>query len=214
MAMALRVVVPPHPLISHWLTVLRDPQTPAPLFGSAMAELGRWLTYEALRDWLPQRDVSLETPHGSIQAQVVDPAVPLLAITALPTAIGLWQGAQAVLPAAQLGHVVVADGSLQLQSLPDPIASRCGVLLFWSELAEPEPLLLLLDRLAERGVSGQRLRLITTLVAAPALHELGQRHEALTLYTAGIDQDLDELGRIRPGLGSLASRLLGFEQPN
>ncbi|MGA0279595.1 MAG: uracil phosphoribosyltransferase, partial [Vulcanococcus sp.] len=51
MSKTLRVVVPPHPLIGHWLTVLRDRETPQPLFATAMAELGRWLTYEAMRDW-------------------------------------------------------------------------------------------------------------------------------------------------------------------
>ena len=53
MPLQLRVYVPPHPLIQHWLGVARDAQTPAPLFRTAMAELGRWLTYEALREWLP-----------------------------------------------------------------------------------------------------------------------------------------------------------------
>ena len=53
MAMSLRVVVPPHPLIGHWLTMLRHRETPAALYATALQELGRWLTYEALRDWLP-----------------------------------------------------------------------------------------------------------------------------------------------------------------
>ena len=44
MSKALRVVVPPHPLIGHWLTLLRDRDTPSALFATAMAELGRWLT--------------------------------------------------------------------------------------------------------------------------------------------------------------------------
>ena len=59
MAMALRVVVPPHPLIGHWLAVLRDRHTPGPLYASATTELGRWLSYEALRDWLPHRSFSV-----------------------------------------------------------------------------------------------------------------------------------------------------------
>ena len=59
MAMTLRVGVPPHPLIGHWLSVVRDRQTPPAIYASATAELGRWLTYEALRDWLPQRRVAL-----------------------------------------------------------------------------------------------------------------------------------------------------------
>ena len=48
MAMTLRVVVPPHPLIGHWLTMLRHRETPAPVYGTAMQELGRWLTDDEL----------------------------------------------------------------------------------------------------------------------------------------------------------------------
>ena len=62
MAMALRVVVPPHPLIGHWLAVLRDRHTPGPLYASATTELGRWLSYEALRDWLPHRSIQVDPP--------------------------------------------------------------------------------------------------------------------------------------------------------
>ncbi|NEO64544.1 MAG: uracil phosphoribosyltransferase, partial [Moorea sp. SIO4G2] len=51
MTLQLRVYVPPHPLVKHWLGVARDASTPPPLFKSAMTELGRWLTYEAMRDW-------------------------------------------------------------------------------------------------------------------------------------------------------------------
>jgi uracil phosphoribosyltransferase len=77
MALSLRVVVPPHPLIAHWLTLLRDNATPSPLFTSAMGELGRWLTYEALRDWLPHCPVTVETPGGPCDGSIVDPSVPL-----------------------------------------------------------------------------------------------------------------------------------------
>ena len=70
MPSSFRVVVPPHPLVAHWLTVLRDQQTPSPLFATAMKELGRWLTYEASRDWLPQRTITVETPLASCEGQV------------------------------------------------------------------------------------------------------------------------------------------------
>ena len=210
MAMALRVVVPPHPLLNHWLTVLRDQHTPTPLYATAMAELGRWLSYEALRDWLPHRQISVETVGGPAQGQIVDASVPLLATLTLPAAMGLWQGAQAVLPSAQLGSVALEGATLRLINLPQPITANTGVLLFWSALADPEPLLVVLDHLAQQGVAGQRLRLITAVAAAPALHEIGERHEALTIYTAAIDPELDAAGQIRPGIGDVNSRLLGF----
>eukprot|EP00250_Pteridium_aquilinum_P015371 c22548_g1_i1 orf=763-1047(+) len=51
----LLVFVPPHPLIKHWLSVLRNELSPVPIFRSALAELGRFLIYEAARDWLVRR---------------------------------------------------------------------------------------------------------------------------------------------------------------
>ncbi|HAC64048.1 MAG TPA: uracil phosphoribosyltransferase, partial [Cyanothece sp. UBA12306] len=63
MTFQLRVYVPDHPLIKHWLGVARDVNTPSVLFKTAMAELGRWLTYEGTRYWLPTLETTLETPN-------------------------------------------------------------------------------------------------------------------------------------------------------
>lgn len=212
MAMALRVVVPPHPLLSHWLTVLRDGQTPQPLYATALAELGRWLTYEAMRDWLPRRQVEISTPMAQAQGEVVDAAIPLLALIGLRAGLGLWQGGQTVLPAALVGHLSATPDGPVTAALPDPLPQGCGVVLFWGELAEPEPLLEVLDHLAARGISGPRLRLITALAAAPALHRVGEQHGELTLHCAAIDPDLDEQGAVRPGIGRIETRLFGFQQ--
>jgi uracil phosphoribosyltransferase len=214
MAMALRVVVPPHPLLRHWLTVLRDRQTPQPLYGSALAELGRWLSYEALRDWLPYRDLQIETDHGVCQGQVIESSVPLLAAVCLPSALGLWQGAHAVLPAAQLALVGADLGASGPTIFPQSIDGRAGVLVYWGELGEPGPVLDLLDHLAAEGVSGERLRLITAIASAPSLQSVGERHGSLTIYTAAIDPDLTESGRVVPGIGDMQQRLLGFNSDN
>merc|ERR1711991_358503 len=84
MAMSLRVVVPPHPLIGHWLTMLRHRETPAALYATALQELGRWLTYEALRDWLSHRREAVLTAQGETEGTVVEGDVPLLAMPVLP----------------------------------------------------------------------------------------------------------------------------------
>ncbi|WP_216902957.1 uracil phosphoribosyltransferase [Synechococcus sp. CCY 9618] len=215
MSMSLRVVVPPHPLIGHWLTLLRDRSTPSPLFATAMAELGRWLTYEALRDWLPHRQVTVETPLGTCDGQVVDPEVPLLVIPVLRGGLGLWQGAQSVLPSARVAHVgLEADSPGHqphwfLDDLPAAIDPRCGVLVVLPALASGAILLALLERLQGLGVTGQRLRVITTLAAAPGLKVVGERHGDLTLYCSGIDAEIDGLNRIVPGFGDVSERLYG-----
>jgi uracil phosphoribosyltransferase len=83
------------------------------------------------------------------------------------------------------------------------------VLVFTAELADGTSLIQLLDQLASRGVSGDRLRVVTTLASGPGLKAVGERHGALTLYTAGIDPDLNEPGQIVPGIGPVAERLFG-----
>ena len=55
MAMSLKVIVPPHPLIKHWLSILREKNTPNILYSTGYEQLGKWLTYEALRNWLPYK---------------------------------------------------------------------------------------------------------------------------------------------------------------
>ena len=140
--------------------------------------------------------------------------MPLLAAVCLPAALGLWQGAQAVLPAAQLALVGSDLGASGPSVLPRAIDARAGVRVYWGELAEPAPLLTLLDHLAAEGVSGERLRLITAIASAPALHAVGERHGSLTIYTAAIDPDLTETGRVVPGIGNMQQRLLGFASDN
>jgi len=210
MAMSLRVVVPPHPLIGHWLTLLRDRSTPTPLFGTAMAELGRWLTYEALRDWLPTQEVELDTPLARTQGQVVDATAPLLAVPLLPAGLGLWQGAQAVLPAAQVAPLLpAAQGPWALDSLPEQLDPRSGVLVIAPLIASGASLLPVLERLRELGATGQRLRVVTSLAGAPGLKAISERFDDLTLYTACIDAEVDENGQLLPGCGDLGWRLHG-----
>lgn len=217
MSMTLRVVVPPHPLIGHWLTVLRDRSTPSPLFATAMAELGRWLTYEALRDWLPHRTVTVRTPLASCEGTVVDAAVPLLAVPILRAGLGLWQGAQSVLPTARVAHMGLereessGRARLYLDSLPESIGERVGVVVFDPMLATAGSLIQVLERLEALGVVGDRLRVITALVASPGLRTLAERFPRLTIYTACIDAELDDSLRIVPGLGDAGDRLFGSE---
>jgi len=202
MAMTLRVVVPPHPLIGHWLSVLRDRETPAPLYATATAELGRWLTYEALRQWLPHRSVQLQTDLATTEGQVVDGSVPLVACVLGSAALGMWDGARAVLPTSRVLHLAPGE-----PDLPVNLDRRSGVLIFAAQVASGATLQRVLERLAEQGFSGERLRVITPLVASPGLVRLGDRFPDLTLHTACIDPEVTEEGRIRPGIGAVESRL-------
>lgn len=217
MAMSLRVVVPPHPLIAHWLTLARDADTPSPLFATAMTELGRWLTYEALRDWLPQQTVRVITPLAETEGTIIDGTVPLLVIPVLRGGLGLWQGGQTVVPAARVAHVGLDTGGGEvhwyLDDLPAHLEDRLGVLVFLPVLASGRTLVALVNRLQKLGVMGPRLRVVTALAAAPGLREVGEQIADLTIYCGCIDAELDALGQVKPGFGDAAQRLYGNPAP-
>ena len=195
--MSLRVVVPPHPLIAHWLTVLRNEGSPPALYATAMEELGHWLTYEAVRDWLPHRREMVSTTLGETEGTVVEAGVPLLALPLLPGGLDLWQGARRVLPSSQLC----------LGSVPQQIENNAGVIVFIDQIASGNRLLKVLQGLQKEGVEAMRLRVITALAANPGLKLIGEAMADLTIHTACIDPELNEKGAIFPGIGNPILRL-------
>ena len=197
MAMSLRVVVPPHPLIGHWLTMLRHCDTPPALYATGLQELGRWLTYEALRDWLPHRKERVPTTASETEGTVVEASVPLLAVPSLPCGLELWQGARSVLP----------DAAVCLNGIPAEIEANAGVILFVDQVTDGKAVLRQLQQLKEQGIDGRRVRLITALCASPGLKLLGEEIPDLTLHTACIDETLNEDGQVEPGIGDPLRRL-------
>ena len=215
MGLNLKVVIPPHPLIAHWLTVARDGRTPPALFRTAIQELGRWLAYEALRDWLPHRATTVTTPLGQAEGEVIDADVNLAVVLILRAGLGLWEGAQSVLPNARIWHVGLhrnedtAKPQWYFNGLPDAIPGRTGVMVFDPMLATGSSLLAVLERLEQLGVRGKRLRVVTALCCRPGLQAVGAAVPELTLYTAGVDPDLNDQRFIVPGLGDAGDRLFG-----
>jgi uracil phosphoribosyltransferase len=183
-----------------------------------MAELGRWLTYEALRDWIPYQRVAVQTPLAPTEGTVVDASVPLLAVPVLSGGLGLWEGARSVLPHAALAPMALdwspsGEVSCSFNGLPATIPDRAGVLVFAPQVATGSRLIHLLEQLEARGVQGVRVRVITTVAASPGLKQLGERYGDLTLYTGCIDAELDGQQRILPGVGDAEARLCGLSGP-
>ena len=170
-----------------------------------MEELGRWLSYEAMRDWLPHRKDLVKTPLGSTEGSVIETAVPLLAVPLFPGGLHLWEGARQVLPSAELC----------LGGLPETIEAQAGVVMFLDQIRGGAELINLLQRLDQLGVEAPRLRVITALSASPGLKRIGESYPEITIHTACIDADLDEQERILPGIGDPLQRLgIRTAQPN
>lgn len=215
MAPQLRIFVPPHPLIRHWLGIARDRQTPTPLFRTAIAEMGRWLAYEAVREWLPTIPAAVQTPLAETPAEFVDFSQPLAIVPILRAGLGLVESVQQVLPTARIFHLglerdeVTLEPRCYLNHLPEQLEANSRILILDPMLATGGSLLYALDLLRDRGVSAEQVRVLSIVAAPPALQKLSQAYPALTIYSAIIDEQLNDQGFIVPGLGDAGDRLFG-----
>ncbi|MBD1839767.1 uracil phosphoribosyltransferase [Coleofasciculus sp. FACHB-501] len=215
MTLQLRVYVPPHPLIKHWLAVARDAATPSVLFKSAMTELGRWLTYEATREWLPTIETTVQTPLAECPATFINPEVPLVVVPILRAGLGLLDGAQTLLPLASIYHIgLVRDEktlevSCYLNKLPERLDPQTRVLICDPMLATGGTMMRAIAELTQRGVDPALMRIISVVAAPPALQQLSVAYPGLVVYTAMIDEGLNSRGYIVPGLGDAGDRTFG-----
>jgi uracil phosphoribosyltransferase len=216
MAFELRVYVPPHPLIQHWLGVARDAGTPPALFRSAMTELGRWLTYEATRDWLPTTEMQIESPLAPCTANFINPEIPVVVVPILRAGLALLDGAQTLLPLASIYHIgmvrdeATAQPTCYMNKLPAQINPQAKVLIVDPMLATGGSMIATLRELTQRGVDPSNIRIIAVVAAPPALQKLSQEFPTLNnVYTAAIDEHLNEQNYIVPGLGDAGDRTFG-----
>lgn len=211
----LRIYVPSHPLIKHWLAVARDAQTPMPVFRTAMQELGRWLTYEAMREWIPLQATEIQTPLAPAAAEVIDPETPLAIVPILRAGLAMLEGCQMLIPQAAVYHMgMVRDeatlqASCYLNRLPLQIAPSLHILIPEPMLATGGTLLQVLRELEQRGAQIDQVRIVTVLAAPEGLRKLGEHYPVLQVYAAMIDEHLNEQGYIVPGLGDAGDRAFG-----
>ncbi|KAM3116020.1 uracil phosphoribosyltransferase [Phormidesmis sp. 146-33] len=215
MTLQLRVYVPPHPLIKHWLGVARDSGTPSALFRSAMTELGRWLTYEAIREWMPTIETTIDTPLSPCPATFINPEVPIVVVPILRAGLALLDGAQSLLPLASIYHLGLVrneetlEASCYLNKLPAQFDPQTHVLITDPMLATGGTTIAAMEELISRGVNPALVRIVAVVAAPPALQKLSVAYPSLNIYTAAIDEGLDERGFIVPGLGDAGDRSFG-----
>ncbi len=215
MSLKLRVYVPEHPLIKHWLAVARDVNTPTVLFKSAVSELGRWLTYEATRTWLPTTETTVQTPLTTCDATFVNPEIPIGVIPILRAGLALLDGAQNILPLASIYHLGLSrdestlESSFYLNNLPERFPPQTKILILEPMLATGGSIMMAMKEITSRGVDPAEIRIVSVVVAPPALRKLSETYADLQIYSAIIDEGLNSKGYIVPGLGDAGDRAFG-----
>ncbi len=217
MSIQLRVYVPEHPLIKHWLAVARDKYSPTPLFKTAMVELGRWLTYEATRHWLTTVDTELETPLSIAQATVIDPRIKPVIVPILRAGLSFLEGVQSVVPFsnAPVYHfgLVRDENTLEntcyLNKLPTQFTPESHILVLEPMLATGGSLARCLQEISNRAGQIKNIRVVSAIASHQALQKLAKEYPDLQIHLAMIDPELDENGFIVPGLGDAGDRAFG-----
>ncbi|NUN63758.1 uracil phosphoribosyltransferase [Pseudanabaena biceps] len=215
MAPQLRVYVPPHPVIRHWLTIAREKHTPVPLFRTAMNEMGKWLTYEAIREFLPVQEVTVETPLASATGQLIDGSIPLAFVPILRAGLSMLEGCQTLLPTASVYHLGLVrneetlEASCYLDRLPKIFEPQTRVFIVEPMMATGGSIITTLKLLTERGVDASHIRIINALCAPPALQLINQQFSEVQIYSGCIDEVVNEKGWIVPGLGDAGDRSFG-----
>ena len=197
-----------HPLVAHKLTRMRRIETTSEQFRRLLTEISLLLAYEVTRD-LPLRNVRIATPLTETDQPelVADPVV----VSILRAGNGLLDGVLQVIPSARVGHVGLYRDHETLEAVEyyckfPPMDGRT-VIVVDPMLATGNSASAALDRVKQGGPASARF--LCLLAAPEGIEALHSAHPDVAIWTASVDECLNEVGYIVPGLGDAGDRIFG-----
>ena len=203
------LVVFDHPLIQHKVGWLRDRDTGHRAFRALMAQIAGLMVYEVTRGF-PTQDVAVETPLERAICRRITAKITVVPV--LRAGLGMTQGVLDVMPEARVGHLGLArdertlEPKAYLNRLP-PDLDAGPVVLVDPMLATGGSASAAIAMLRRAGAAD--LRMICLVASPEGVARMHADHPDVTVYTAALDDRLDERGFIRPGLGDAGDRLFG-----
>lgn len=205
----MEVSVVDHPLVQARLSVLRRADTPSPEFRQALGELSGLLVYEALRG-IPAASISVDTPLARTSGVRIDD--PPLLVPVLRAGLGMLDAARRLLPEASVGFLGVRRNEETFQpepylnTVPDDLGGQ-AVLVLEPMLATGGSLAYVCGRMAAAG-AGQ-ITAVCVLAAPEGVKALEAAAPGVRLFTAAVDEGLNDRAYIVPGLGDAGDRQFG-----
>jgi len=205
-----QVFVMDHPLIQHKLTYLRDKNTGSKEFRELVGEIAMLMCYEATRE-LPLEETTIETPMGLAKTKVIA-GRKLAFVPILRAGLGMVDGVLKLVPAAKVGHIGLYRDHETLQpveyysKLPLDINERDVIVL--------DPMLATggsaIDAITIIKRSKPKSIRFMCIIAAPeGVKALTEAHPDVAVFCAAVDDHLNEIGYIVPGLGDAGDRIFG-----
>ena len=208
--MHINPVIINHPLVQHKLTLMRRKETSTNSFRRLLSELSMLLAYEVTRD-LPLEPVEIETPLTTMQAPTIA-GKKLVFAPILRAGVGMLDGMLTLVPSARVAHIGLYRDPETLTAVeyyfkaPSDIADRLVVVID-PMLATANSAVAAIDRLKERGAKD--IRFVCLLAAPEGIARLTGAHPEVRIWTAAIDEYLNDHGYIVPGLGDAGDRMYG-----
>lgn len=203
-------VVIDHPLIQHKLTYIRDKRTGTKEFRELVREVGALMAFETTRG-LPLREKAIETPLGPTKGKIVS-GKKLGVVPILRAGLGMVEGIVGLIPGARVGHIGLYRDPETLQpveyycKLPSDLNQR-DIIVIDPMLATGGSAAAAIDIIKKKG--GKRVSLLVLLAAPEGIEKVHRQFPEVTIFTAAIDERLNEKGYIVPGLGDAGDRLYG-----
>lgn len=204
------VILVDHPLVQHKLSLMRDKNTSSAGFRQLLREISLLLTYEVTRD-LKLTTTRIETPIASMEAPILEGKKPVFA-SILRAGNGLLEGMLDLVPSARVAHVGIYRDPNTLEpheyyfKAPEDLADRL-VIVVDPMLATSNSASAAIEKLKERGA--RDIRFVCLLAAPEGIERLQKAQPGIPIYTAAIDEYLNDHGYIVPGLGDAGDRLYG-----
>jgi uracil phosphoribosyltransferase len=199
-----------HPLVQHKLTLLRQKHISTSSFRNLVAEISVLLAYEVTRD-LPLIETEVETPIAVTKGVLLE-GKKIVLIPILRAGTGMVDGMLRILPSARVGHIgIYRDpetlGAVEYyHKLPGEMSGR-DVIVVDPLLATGNSAVAAIDRV--KGAQPKSIRFVCLVAAPEGVASFHEAHPDVPIYTAAIDERLDDNGYIVPGLGDAGDRLFG-----
>lgn len=199
-----------HPLVQHKLTLMRDKNTPTAVFRQLLREISLLLAYEVTRD-MPLTKREIETPLTKMDAPELE-GKKLALISILRAGNGLLDGVLELIPSARVGFVGLYRDHDTLQpvqyyfKVPNGLSER-PVIAVDPMLATGNSSVKAIDLLKEAGAKD--IRFLCLLAAPEGVQRMKEAHPDVSIVTAALDERLNEIGYILPGLGDAGDRMYG-----
>jgi uracil phosphoribosyltransferase len=207
-----KIVVCDHPLIVHKLALIRDENTKSKMFRELVDEVAALMAFELTRD-LPLQKTKVKTPVTTTECLMLSEKMPVL-IPILRAGLGMVDGILKLIPTAKVGHIGLYRDPQTLQAveyyfkLPSDAAAR-ELFVIDPMLATGASAIAAIRMLKERNCT--QIKLMCLIAAPEGIQAVQAAHPEVDIYTASIDERLNDHGYIVPGLGDAGDRLFGTE---